>query len=119
MLQRDPFGRKTALKKPLAANAPLRADGSSNGRGAGPRVEGTEEESFLDFLCCLSSVQPDRELMGTVVPVLRCLGMRTPRGMQMVFRRTTQWALGISLVAPDFEELSHPSHPTVCFMVQR
>ena len=53
--------------------------------------------------------------MDAVVPVLRRLGMRTPRDMEMVFVHTTKRTLGMSLIAPDFEKLAHPAHANCVF----
>jgi len=118
-LQGKPGGGKTAFQKPLAANAMLQRSCSSQGRRAGPIAKGKMgladplknlEDSVLDFRCCFVVVQPHREVLDAVVPVLRRLGMKAPRDMKMVFMLTTKRTLRMSLIAPDFEKLAHPAH---------
>ena len=73
------------------------------------------EDSLLDFRCCFVVVQPHREVLDAVVPVLRRLGMRAPRDMEMVFMLATKRTLRMSLIAPDFEKLAHPAHANRVF----
>ena len=113
------MGGNATLKKPLTANATLRADGHCNAGGVGQVEEIVKRLSdllkdcndcLLDLTSCELDVKPKREGMDAVFPVLHCLGIRAPRDMEMVFMCSTQRTLRMSFVAPDLEELANPPH---------
>ena len=119
LLQGDPVGRKTTLKKPLTADATLGADGHCNVGGVGPVGEGgkrlsdlpkNSKESMLDLTGRELIVKPSREVVDALFPVLQCLRVWAARDMKMIFMCSTQRILRMSLMAPDLEELANPTH---------
>ena len=119
LLQGDPVGRKTTLKKPLTADATLGADGHCNVGGVGPVGEGgkrlsdlpkNSKESMLDLASRELVVKPNREVVEALFPVLQSLRVWAPRDMEMLFMCSTQRTLRMSFVAPDLEELANPTH---------
>ena len=89
LLQGEPFGRKTTLKKPLAANTSLGTKGSSHSGRAEPRVGARGlsdllqnlENSLFDCRGRLLSVHPTGELTNALVPVPLRLVVRAPGDM--------------------------------------